>query len=67
MFVPLHLRKLKSKMVLKGLSLQDVAKKASVDYATASQILNGRRVDPDRLQSLTAVIETAEMPEEVSA
>ncbi|HEX8310119.1 MAG TPA: helix-turn-helix transcriptional regulator [Chthoniobacteraceae bacterium] len=64
---PLHLRELKSKMVLKGLSLQDVAKKASVDYSTASQILNGRRVDPERLKAITKAIEAAKMPEEVTA
>lgn len=64
---PLPLRKLQSQMALKGLSLAAVAAIAQVPYATASQILNGRLINPPRLAKLRKAINAAPMPEEAAA
>ena len=64
---PLQLRKLKAQMALKELDLETVARRAKVVYCTASEVLNGRRIDPLRLSKLSAVIEKAPMPEEAKA
>jgi hypothetical protein len=47
-------------MVLKGLTLLEIAKKARVDYPRASEILNGHRIDPPRLAKLRKAIENAQ-------
>ena len=64
---PAPLRKLKAEMVLKDLSLGDVARKARIPYTSASAILNGKRVDPKSLKRLERVITTSPMPEEAGA
>ena len=48
--------RLKAEMVLRGLSLGTVAKGAGLNYTVASQILNGRLVDPVRLAALERFI-----------
>ena len=53
--------RLKADMVLRGLSLQEVARAAGVPYSRASEILNGSRVDPIRLTKLRAVIRRAKV------
>lgn len=64
---PLSLRRLKADMVLKHLSLSAVARSAKINPSVASDILNGRRNDPQRLSKLRSVISLAKMPEEVHA
>jgi hypothetical protein len=59
---PLHLRKLKADMALKDLTLTQVAKAAGVPLSMASEILNGIRNDPLRLNRLSAEIQRAPMP-----
>ena len=60
MTTPRHLRELKAKMALKGLSLSDVATQSGVHYTTASMILNGRLLSPKNLAKIEEVIKTAE-------
>lgn len=60
---PRPLRELKAMMVLKHLSIDDVARGARMNYLTACRILKGRLVDPDRLVKLRAFIERAHTPE----
>lgn len=59
--------RLKADMALRGLSLHQVARAAGVPYTRASEILNGRRVDPIRLSKLSAVIRRAKIMEGVPA
>lgn len=56
------LRKLKAKMVMKDLSLREVAKLARVPYASASRILSGRMIDPDYQEQIEEVINAAPEP-----
>jgi transcriptional regulator with XRE-family HTH domain len=65
--VPLNLRRLKAEMVLKGLSLTEVAKKSKVRYQLASLILNGRFNDPGSLLKIETTIKGAPMPEATAA
>ena len=53
-------REVKALMVLKGLRLDFVARKAGVAYTQASEILNGRRNDARSLLKLKTVIEKLE-------
>lgn len=53
-------------MKLKALDLRTVARRARVRYVAASQLLNGRMIDPYRLRKLSDVIHNAPMPVEVS-
>lgn len=64
---PLFLRQLKAEMALKDLTLRSVAKKAGVTYSTASELLNGTRIDPERLNKLSTTINRAPMPQEAAA
>lgn len=59
---PLALRELKAQMELKELSLTEVAKRAKLNRSIASDLLNGRRVDPRRLRLIERVIERAITP-----
>jgi len=61
------LRKLKARMALKGLSLGDISKLSGVDYATCSQILNGRRIHPEYLRRIKQAIRKAPQPQEALA
>ena len=65
MTTPFHLRKLRSDMALKGLSLKDVSDGTKVPYTYASEILKGSRVNPKALEKISKFIEKAQMPEEV--
>lgn len=64
---PRKFRELKAAMALKGLSLADVAKKAKVNYCTASQVLNGNLKYPHAFKKLSAAIESAQIPQEVAS
>jgi transcriptional regulator with XRE-family HTH domain len=64
MTAPLHLRKIKAEMALKGISLAELAEKAEVNYTVASSILSGRRVDPTGFEKLKATISKFKMPKE---
>lgn len=64
---PLNLRKLKANMVLKNLTLREVAAMANVPYVTASDIINGRRIHSSYLGRIARVISNARMPREVAA
>ena len=52
-------RRLKSQMVLKGLSLGDVSLRSGVPYNTCSLILNGRLVHPRYFSLIRSAIRTA--------
>lgn len=63
-FIPSHaIRELRAAMALKHLRLDQVAGKARIPYAVASQLLNGKKNDPARVARIRAVIEAAPMPE----
>lgn len=64
---PFRLRELKAQMVMKELSLSDVIKGTGIPYATASQLLNGRQIDPERLSRLSIRINSAPMPQEAAS
>ncbi len=64
MRTPFALRKLKAEMVMKGLDLGTVSRRAGIPYTTASEILSGARVDPKRLSKLSLAIHRAPDPEE---
>lgn len=50
---------LRAEMILRGLSLRAAASAAGVEYTRASQVLNGRRNDPQSLSKLrTAILST---------
>lgn len=53
-------------MVLAELDLATVARRAKVPYSTASELLNGRRIDAEKLHRLSAVIMQAPLPAGVS-
>lgn len=53
---PLHLRQLKAEMVLRDLTLTQVADAADIPISTASKILRGLFNDPHRLGILRKVI-----------
>lgn len=59
---PLKYRRLQATMKLKELTLAEVARRAEINISVASQILNGRLIDPLKLQKLSAVIERAPTP-----
>ena len=61
---PLPLRKLAAEMKIKHLSLETVATKSGVHYATASGILNGKLNCRERLARIAAFIHSAPMPVE---
>lgn len=54
---------LKAELVLRGLTLRQVAKRAGVPYTRASEILNGHRIDTERLSKLKTQIERFPRPE----
>ena len=56
---PLPLYRLKADTALRGLSLREAARAAGIPYTRASEIINGRRIDPIRLSKLIAVIRGA--------
>jgi hypothetical protein len=58
------LRKLKAQMIIKGLSLGDVARLARVPYTTASSILNGQLVHPEYRRQLENAVRQAPTPQE---
>jgi hypothetical protein len=64
--IPRRIRELRAEMEMKALTLRKVAAAAQVPYWSASAILRGRHVDPDRLSRLKKVIEKAPMPAEVT-
>ncbi len=53
---PMYLRRLRSRMELKGLTLRDVSTRANVPYTMASAILRGRLVHPEYLTRLRCAI-----------
>lgn len=59
---PLPLRRLRAKMLIKNLTMRDVATAAEVPYTTACAILRGRLIHPEHLQRLRGVIESAPAP-----
>lgn len=59
---PLKLRKLKAEMVLKCISLYELAQKTGFDNTLISKILNGRISDEERLQQITEVIHGTQVP-----
>ena len=56
---PVPLRDLRAKMILRDLTVADVAKAARVPYNTTSGILNGRIIQPSYLQRIIKAIESA--------
>jgi hypothetical protein len=65
--VPLsELRKLRSQMVLKDLSLIDVSKLSGVAYTTCSLVLNGKVNFPDQFRRIKQVIREAPYPQEAT-
>ena len=52
-------REVKAKMVLKGLSLRDVAEASGLNYGVLSQILNGVLIDPLRMAEAVIAINLA--------
>lgn len=44
-------------MIMRWLRIGEVAKKAGVPLPKASEILNGKRIDPENLEKLRSVIE----------
>ena len=64
---PRELRELSASMVLKALSLREVAHIAGVNYTIASSLLSGRRVEPERLAKIKRAIDAAPMPQEAAA
>lgn len=63
---PVPLRKLKAQMVLRDLSVRDVSTLSGVPYATTSQILNGKLVQPEFLQRIKRAIHSAPLPQEAA-
>jgi len=63
---PLSPLRLKAEMILRGISLGDAARGARLNYTVASQLLNGRMVDPVRLAALQRFI-LSRKPLEVAA
>jgi hypothetical protein len=63
---PLKLRKLQAQMKLKGLRVGEVARVAGIHISTASQILNGTRIDALKLRILSQIIERSPMPPDVA-
>lgn len=49
-------RQLRAEMILRDLTLGDVATSAKINYTVACQILKGRRNDPDRRAALQSAI-----------
>lgn len=64
---PLPIRKLRAEMVLKALRLTAVAKAAGLKVPRASEVMSGKRNDPEALAKLTRVIKAAKTPTEVAA
>jgi transcriptional regulator with XRE-family HTH domain len=50
---------LKAKMAAKGMTVAKLASKAGMSESVVSQILNGHWVQPERLQTLSRLIEAA--------
>jgi hypothetical protein len=63
---PLPLRELKASMILKDLSLRDVADLSKVNYSVVSAILLGTRIDPKNLAKIERVITAAKLPKEAA-
>jgi hypothetical protein len=63
---PLRLRRLKADMALKELSTRAIARGTRIPYATVSQLLNGHRIDPQRLSKISSYIDRAPMPKEAA-
>jgi hypothetical protein len=61
------LRRLKAKMVIKGLSLKEVSDLSGVEYTRCSMILNGKFNDPLALRKIKEAIRNAPMPQEAAA
>ncbi|GEM_PF-7055559 len=61
---PLKVRKLKAQIVLKGLSLGEVVRRAKVNYTAASSVLSGKRIDETTFKKLKETVEKAPMPGE---
>lgn len=54
-------------MAIKALRIGEVAARAGVRLSRASEVLGGKRNDPETLHKLRRVIEAAKMPKEVEA
>jgi hypothetical protein len=59
---PLKYRKLHADMKIKELTVSKVARRAGINLSIASQLLNGRLIDPLKLKKLIAVIERSPIP-----
>ncbi len=53
-------------MILKDLSLRDVADLSKVNYSVVSAILLGTRIDPKNLAKIERVITAAKLPKEAA-
>ena len=56
---PIPERTLKADLALKGLTLKEAARRAGINYSVACSIINGKRIEPDRLRKLRSVISSA--------
>lgn len=54
-------------MVMKDLSLGDVSRLSGVDYATCSQVLNGKLIHSEYFRRIKQAIDNAPNPKEVTA
>lgn len=63
---PLHLRRIKADMAIRDVSLTALSKKARINLSVASDLLNGRRIDPARLERLSAALRKFPTPEEAT-
>jgi transcriptional regulator with XRE-family HTH domain len=61
------LRKLKAKMILRGLSLADVSRLSRVPYNTTSMILNGHLVHQQYLSQIEEAIRKAPVLQEAAS
>lgn len=57
--VPMELRKLRAAMQLKDLSMRDISAETRIPYTTVSGVLCGRLINPQYLQRIQDMIETA--------
>lgn len=64
---PLAIRRLRSQMELKALSLKWVAAESGVNYTIASAILSGKRIDPENLKKISCAIKSAPAPDSAIA
>jgi hypothetical protein len=61
--VPEHIRKLRSEMELKDLSLREVSELSGVGYSVASAVLTGRLFHPTALEKIGRAIKDAPIPQ----